>query len=90
MICVLELPFRMRTHSGTSIQYTLPHSSIVTILFQQLLMCATFRNLPLVQDQDLIGMGDGAEAMSDNQHCSAMREGRDDGLVSVWSERRGR
>lgn len=42
----------------------LPHSLIVTLQCEQLRVCATLDNLPLVKHNNLIGVGDGRKSVT--------------------------
>ena len=49
----------------------------MSVALKELLVRSSFLYLALVQDKDLIGVGDGAESMGNDEHSASVRQGRE-------------
>lgn len=59
-----------------------PHGSVVSISFKKLLMRSALLDLALVQDENLVSVGNGTEPMSNDEHCAALCQ-RGKGFLNV-------
>ena len=43
------------------------HSSIITVIFEQFIVCSLFHDLSVIQDQDQVRVLDGGDAVCDDE-----------------------